>query len=350
MSTSTQSLNLDDSVAEVAVEWIVRLSAEDPAERDEVRAGFEAWKRADPRNAAAAAGMERFIDNARSLGAGGKGLHSTGGDQASARAARAALGTVLEAPAGAAPRRKRRRAGGILVMAFAVLASGMLALRAFPPAALLADLRTTTGEQRHEVLADGTRITLGTASAVNYELSSDLRRVELVSGEILVDVARDPSRAFVVETADGRVRALGTRFIVRRDAGSTLLTMIESKTEAIPGGAAATGTEVDAGQLARLTSRGVELLGPVDPGLVEEAFLKRRLVVRDCPLPDVLDELARHRSGVIRYERSRIEGIRVSAVLPLDDPDRALRLLTTNFPQLRIRTATPWVVMVDTAP
>jgi transmembrane sensor len=34
-------------------------------------------------------------------------------------------------------------------------------------------------------------------------------------------------------------------------------------------------------------------------------------------------------------------------VLPLDDTDRALQLLMSSFPELRIRTLTPWLVLVD---
>jgi transmembrane sensor len=349
MSGRTPSLALDDdSAAHAAAEWIVRLSADDPAERDEARTGFEAWKRADPRHAAAAAGMERLIDQARALR--GDGSPDEAGSSASpARAARAALDKVLDAPvrrrAGAAVRAKR--AAGLLALAFALLLPAILALRVFPPAQLLADLRTATGEQRSQVLADGTRLTLGTATAVNYALSPNLRRVELLSGEILVEVARDAARPFVVETAHGRIRALGTRFIVRRDPDATRLTMLESKTAVGAGEASASEIEVHAGQKARLSARGVELLGDVDAGAAEDAFRHRRLLVQDRPLPEVLDELARYRSGVIRYERGQIEGIRVSAVLPLDDTDRALHLLTTSFPQLRVRTVTPWVVMVD---
>lgn len=71
-------------------------------------------------------------------------------------------------------------------------------------------------------------------------------------------------------------------------------------------------------------------------------------MVNDRPLSEVLDELARQRPGRIQYDRARIDGIRVSAVLPLDDTDRALQLLVANFPQLRVRTLTPYLVLVDT--
>lgn len=329
----------DERIAQAAAQWLVRLSADDPQERRDAGAGFEAWKRADPRHAAVASGMEDFIGRARGLRGGGTANP--------ARAARAALDTVLDTPV---PRRARspgRRAAGLLVLAAALALPAALVLRG-PPSQWGADLRTATGEQREQLLDDGSRLTLGSGSVVNTRWSAGLRQLDLLEGEILVDVARDAARPFVVETAHGRIRALGTRFIVRRDEDSTLLTMIESRTAVSAG----TGGErtVDAGERARLSARGVERLGEVDPRATQEAFDTRRLLVQDRPLPEVLDEIARHRRGLVRYEREALQAIRVSAVLPLDDTDRALQLLVDNFPGLRVRTLTPWVVLVDAAP
>lgn len=322
----------DDRIAQTAADWIAQLSADDDAEREQAHAGFEAWKRADPRHAAAAAGMERFVDQARALRGG--------------PATRAALHAALGAPA---PRTVKagqlRRAASRLALLLAVAIPTSAALRAFPPAEMLADLRTGTGEQRTQVLADGTRLTLGSGSAVNVEMAADLRQVRLLSGELRVDVAKDAARPFVVDTAHGRIRALGTRFIVRRDADSTLLTMLESTTAVTAGPTAE--VRVAAGGQARLSDHGVERLDDVQAGMVDDAFVHRRLLVQGRPLPEVLDELSRHRRGVIRYERERLADIRVSAVLPLDDTDRALQLLVDSFPQLRVRSVTPWVVLVD---
>jgi transmembrane sensor len=326
----------DERIAQAAAQWLVRLSADDAQARRDAGTGFEAWKQADPRHAAVASGMEAFIGRARGLRGGG-----------TTNPARAALNTVLDAPA---PRRARspgRRAAGLLVLAAALALPAALVLRG-PPSQWGADLRTATGEQREQVLDDGSRLTLGSGSVVNTRWSAELRQVDLLEGEILVDVAKDAARPFVVETAHGRIRALGTRFIVRRDEGSTLLTMIESRT------AVSAGTDeeftVQAGERVRLSAQGVQRLREVDPRATQDAFQARRLLVQDRPLPDVLDEIARHRRGLIRYERAELEAIRVSAVLPLDDTDRALQLLVDNFSGLRVRTLTPWVVLVDAAP
>lgn len=344
MPSHSSTTSLDDDIAQAAADWIVRLSADDDRERDAARTGFEAWKRADPRHAAAAAGMERFIDQVRALRGDGSSGATGSSDVASARAARSVLTATLDAQT---RRMRLRRIAAPVVLALALIIPAALALRVFPPAEMLADLRTAPGEQSTRMLADGTRLEMGSRSAVNTRLEPGLRRVELLSGEMLVDVAKDSSRPFVIETAHGRIRALGTRFIVRRDAESTLLTMLESKTAVTAGEPAAAEIQIEAGQQARLSARGVERLAAINPGLVEDAFVHRRLLVQDRPLPEVLDELGRHRQGIIRYQREQIEGIRVSAVLPLGDTDRALQLLANNFPQLRVRTITPWVVVID---
>ena len=329
----------EERIAQAAAQWIVRLSADDPAERRAAGAGFEAWKRVDPRHAAVAARMEGFIDQTRRLS----------GDGASSPA-RAALASALDARARGRgkPGSPGRRAAGLLVLAAALALPAALALRG-PPSQWGADLRTATGEQREQVLDDGSRLTLGSGTAVKTRWSSDLRELELLDGEILVDVARDAARPFVVETAHGRIRALGTRFIVRREERTTLLTMIESRT-AVQAGADTNELTVEAGERVRLSARGVERLGEVEPRATQNAFQARRLMVQDRPLPEVLDEIARHRRGLVRYEPADLEAIRVSAVLPLDDTDRALQLLVDNFPGLRVRTLTPWVVLVDAAP
>jgi len=332
----------DLALAEAAAQWIVRLSADDPGEQAQARRGFEDWKRADPRRAAVAARMEGFLAASCVLG------DSTG---PAAKAARATLGTLVEPPARRVPRPRsgqgRKGLPAMLVLVLALVLPALVAWNGCAPGMLLADMHTGTGEQRRELLADGTQLTLSSGTALNQQLGLDLRRIELLRGAVLVDVAKDARRPFVVDTPHGRIQALGTRFIVRLENGATRLTMIESRTSVRAGEAGAATQTLEAGQQARLTPGGLEWLEPVSPGVVEDAFRLRRLVVRDMPMAEVLDELARHRDGLLRYDRQALEGLRVSAVLPLDDTGRALQLLVDSFPQLRVRMLTRWAVWVD---
>ena len=317
-----------DVAAEQAARWIVRLSADDPSERDTARAGFAAWKAADPLHATVAAGMENLLLQLSAV------REPAGGDHRPARAALAAL----------APKRQRLRqlAAASAVAVLALTGALVISER---PAYLLADLRSPTGQWQTHTLADGSQITLGSHSAVNVRFNAGERHVELVRGDILVDVAKDAQRPFIVDSKQAAIRALGTRFAVRREDDGTILSMLESTVSAqVPQHPAVV---VQAGQRTRITRDGVGPLTSIDATSVQEAWRAHQLVVDDLPLADVLDELARHRPGQLHYDRMQIAGIRVAAVLPLDDTDKALQLLIDNFPQLRIRMLTRYLVMVD---
>ena len=317
-----------DIAAEQAARWIVQLSADDPAERDTARAGFAAWKAADPLHATVAAGMENLLRQLHAV------REPAGGDHRPARAALAAI----------APKRQRLRQLAAASAVAVLVLTGALALGE-RPAYLLADLRSPTGQWQTHTLADGSRLTLAGGSAVNVRFNAGERHVELVRGDILVDVAKDAQRPFIVDSGQAAIRALGTRFTVRKEDGATILSMLESTVSAqVPQHRAVV---VQAGQRARITDDGVGPLTSIDAASVQQAWRAHQLVVDDLPLADVLDELARHRPGQLHYDRAQIDGIRVAAVLPLDDTDKALQLLIDNFPRLRIRMLTRYLVMVD---
>ncbi|MDZ4373544.1 MAG: FecR domain-containing protein, partial [Phenylobacterium sp.] len=73
---------------------------------------------------------------------------------------------------------------------------------------------TRKGETKVVSLGDGSVITLNTETRLEVRYAHDGRRVHLLEGEALFDVAQDHDRPFVVTARGADVRAVGTSFTV----------------------------------------------------------------------------------------------------------------------------------------
>lgn len=94
---------------------------------------------------------------------------------------------------------------------------------------------TALGETRTVTLADGSRLTLDTGSAVAVPRWNGERRVRLIRGQGFFQVAKDPDHPFVVDAGQGTVRAVGTAFAVRSLAQGFRVALTEGKVKvAIP--------------------------------------------------------------------------------------------------------------------
>jgi transmembrane sensor len=88
---------------------------------------------------------------------------------------------------------------------------------------------TDIGERRSITLADGSTVDLNARSKLRLEFSKNERRVELLDGQALFQVAKDHSRPFIVASGEATVRAVGTQFDVYRKAGGTTVTVLEGR-------------------------------------------------------------------------------------------------------------------------
>ncbi|MFV9656428.1 FecR family protein [Pseudomonas sp. NY15366] len=317
-----------ESINEQAADWLIRLNEPDADER--LAAEFDAWKRSDARHAAAAERLQGFI-----------------GQMSALRGQKASVHAALDAAFTSRKRRYRGKRAATALMLLALLPAWAL-WRSELPGYLLADLRTQPAQWLAHELPDHSRVTLSGNSALDLQYDSQQRRIRLLRGEVLVDVAHDSPRPFIVATEQGEIRALGTRFVVTRTDGVTLVTMLESRVAATAS-SNPQALEVNAGEQARITRHDVQLTTTVDTRSVEDAWRHHQLVVRDQPLPAVLDQLARQFPGHMQFDREALADLRVSAVLPLDDSDRALNLLAEALP-LQIREFTPWLKVISRAP
>ena len=305
-------------VLQEAAEWLVRLDGEVGAAE---RVAFRDWLNADPEHLQAIEQLQGSLAALRDL---------------PREPARVALDSIVR-------RRALRQPIKALALAALLLLSIGLALQQFPLSYLSADIRTSSGQWGSQQLPDGSRISLDGSTAVDLQFDGQRRTVRLLQGEIWVDVAKDTARPFLVLTEHGSVRALGTRFVVEQLPDSSRVAMLGSSAEVDSAGKRVT---VPAGQALRFDAAGPGALEPIDVTAVAQAWEQHQLLVRDQPLDQVLERLSRNHRGYLLYDAKDLELLRVTAVLPADDSQQALRLLARSLP-IRIEYYTPLITRVS---
>ena len=82
---------------------------------------------------------------------------------------------------------------------------------------------------------DGTLVDLDTGTAISVDFSETERLVTLRAGAIAIETGADPRhRPFRVATAQGLLRALGTRFTARQEDGFTAVSVQQGAVEVSP--------------------------------------------------------------------------------------------------------------------
>ena len=303
-----------------AADWLMRLADAGATEAD--RAACLRWQAADPEHARAWSRAEALLGKL-------EGLPS------------AVALPVLDRP----PDPGRRRALGRLAVLLALLPAGWLGLRLAGHGPWAADHRTGVGERLDVTLADGSRITLDTASAIAVDFNDAERLIRLRAGRILVQTAVDPlaanlasggrpGRPFRVRTRNGLLEALGTRFTVRETDGHSEVAVLTGRVRATP--LRGTAHLLEAGRQARFDSVAVAESIDVDPG--SAAWINGMLLADRLPLGELVEELGRYRHGFIRCEPT-LASLPISGSFPIGDAaatNRTLTMLAATYP-IRVR-------------
>lgn len=244
---------------------------------------------------------------------------------------------LLDRPASAGRRKALAGAASVLVL----LPAGWLGWRMSAAAH-----RTGSGERRDVLLADGTQVTLNTASAIDVRFGASERLVLLREGEILVRTAPDNSgthRPFRVAGAHGRMEALGTRFSVRMQDSLTTVAVLDGAVRIEPAhGASLT---LRAGQQTSFSASAAA----APTGTVDAAAWTRGMLLADkMPLAELLAELARYRGGVLRCDPA-LAALPVSGAYPVGGEQqtaRALAMLAATYPlQVQTRLGGWWTTL-----
>lgn len=307
MLSLRKQLPLAPEILEEAAEWLMRLSENDLSDHE--RAEWERWKTSSPER-------DRAWARAQLLQSKLGGLPPS------------LAMSALDRPSNP----ERRAALGKLALLLAVMPVGWGSWKLAQTQQWTADYRTRVGERRELTLADGSRITLNTDSAIDVRYDSQQRLVHLREGEILVQTAQDLSRPFLVSTRQGRMQALGTRFTVRELSGRTHLAVLEGAVKVM----LAENTQsapliVNAGQRTDFSAQTFGTLSATDRN--DGAWAQGMLMADNMRLADFVAELTRYRRGFVRYDPA-IADLRISGAFPISDPQRTLNMLVQTYPVL----------------
>ncbi|KMM78606.1 FecR domain-containing protein [Pseudomonas deceptionensis] len=209
----------------------------------------------------------------------------------------------------------------------------------------MADQRTATGEQRQLRLADGTLLNLNTHSAVDVRFDDTTRRIILQEGEIMVETGHGDPRPFIVQTRDGSLRALGTRFMVKREDDGTRLSVLQSRVEAHPENSVELTVYNEGQQVLMHRDRLGQMLA-VSPGA--DAWTRGMLVLDNVRLADMVSELNRYQRGHLGVD-PEVADLRITGSFPLNNIELALNALIPTLP-VQIQQRTPWWVTVSPKP
>ncbi|ENZ82024.1 MULTISPECIES: FecR domain-containing protein [Caulobacter] len=281
-----------------AARWAARVDRGPLSDKEQ--ADLEAWAARDPRRAGAyakALAISAHLDRAQGLSA--------------------AFSPSTHPVARAADRRRLLATGGILAAASVVGAVGYGAM------SLRGRMTTSKGDIRRAPLSDGSAVTLNTATTIRAAFDGKMRRVDLLRGEALFDVAKDPARPFVVVAGDVRVRAVGTSFTVRAHADGEVGVIVREGVVEVWRGSQGKPVRLAAEHAIQVAS-----LGALTPTVVGAAAVDRALAWRQgqidldgLTLGQAAEEFARYSDRRIVIDDPTVARLKMTGLFSASDPD-----------------------------
>lgn len=213
---------------------------------------------------------------------------------------------------------------------------------------------TDVGEQRSIALSDGSTVDLNTQSRIRVRFTGAQRRIDLLEGQALFQVAPDASRPFVVRSDATDVRAVGTQFDVYRTRDGTVVTVLEGRVAVLDsraqarvpdnqshapsgaGGPAADGAIfVAAGEQVTVGDRAPVHAAPAE-AQSDMPWRQRRLMFRATPLARVVEEYNRYHERQLRIRDAELEQVPISGAFSATDSASLIAFLREQ-PNIAIR-------------
>jgi transmembrane sensor len=195
-----------------------------------------------------------------------------------------------------------------------VLVGGTMMTRTW----LESTIETQASEWRSMTLNDGSFVSVGPRTELRDRFGKQERLLSLSRGEALFQVAKDPSRPFIVEAGLAIVRATGTRFAVDRREHDVVVTLEEGTVVVSDGRGRAGAVALTAGEQLTLSGAWPPVIQHVD-AVRKLAWANRRLVFADETIAAAAAEFNR-RNRVQLIVDPALASQQVRGVFHADDP------------------------------
>jgi transmembrane sensor len=340
MSMRRYREGLHSQIRDEAVEWFVAFCEEEVKPR--ACEEFNAWLRRSPEHVRAYLRISAFWEDAADLR-----RHTLHGIEELVERARAesnvvALNDSTERPTSKASGTPGKSGAlgwiaGLAATCAGVGLVGWLVIDRTP------SYSTAIGEQRTITLPDGSTVELNARSRVTVHFTRATREVNLVQGQALFRVAKDPARPFIVVSAATDIRAVGTEFDVYRKRNETVVTVVTGQvavseiqagepvqTMPPPRGTDVATVLVSAGQQFVATPRALDAPQPVNTATAT-AWTEGKLVFDSVTLKDVLDEFNRYLPRPLVLTDPKLLGVHISGVFSVTESQQFLEFLHRRF-------------------
>ncbi|MBL0739623.1 FecR family protein [Chryseolinea lacunae] len=227
--------------------------------------------------------------------------------------------------------RLNRQAFRVAATVLALVVSGVV---------LYAVLRTTPGDEnatyiataenlQHVNLPDQSIATVFRNSRLSYsnEFNSHHREVNLLEGEAFFKVTRDRKNPFIIHTAVGNIKVIGTAFNVVLKDGALVVSVMEGKVLVYTD---TDSTYLEAGATGRAEKSGnIETTDSVNAN--EWGYATHRFVFNDAPLRDVIRDLEKAYPCTIKVSDTNITNCRLTATFENDSAENLLTLVAESL-------------------
>ncbi|HEY4126048.1 MAG TPA: FecR domain-containing protein [Rhizomicrobium sp.] len=239
------------------------------------------------------------------------------------------LGAMRRMPFDRKPDVSRRKAWPMLLRvaaaAFVLAAIGAIGMREFgkPSEKTYA---TAVGERERLTLADGSQIELNTDTVLRTEIGASQRKIWLDKGEVYFEVRHNEKKPFVVTVGDHRITDIGTKFVVRREAGQVRVSVLEGRVGLEDGGGYSAKV-LTPGDVAVASANRVSVLRETKTALSDAMGWQRGVLVFDhTTLGEVAREFNRYSNRKLVVADARTAALTIDGTFPSNNAQAFTRL------------------------